>query len=680
MKLAELTEGMNVSLCEEIARFNGWHGQGERLAVLLGSPDAIGKLEGALYELERRTLTLIVQRFGCEPFEWAKLERAGYKLLSGAAMKVGLIRLIRRGIVFAVRRNWGEPDYIVPEEALPLWGRLLLPLDGAALGYVGPDVAADSPYRPAIAAHLLFVLSYLAREDVAVTQKGGMHKRHAGKLAAVVAVRDEELAAAGAGAKPLYGSAAADFLCMTAYKLGLLDKEGERIAVQSGKLDEWLARSESSMNAALYACWKEANRISESAVQHGEALLEQVPEESWVSLGKTAKQLIDAGVVPSDPKGTAEPRLAERLHERATALAAWGWAETGEAADGDKLFRWIRKPGAVQPDSEVLGAAGNAADLSPVSESESTGTRPALFVQPDFELIVLPDCSYPVRWELEMIAERVRHEHVAVYRITRETVLRALEQGRSAEGIALFLQRHAKYGLPENVREAIAQWGERHSQLRLVPAVVLKLRDEAAAKAIYADERLAALLEEQLGPTAWLVRSDKVEELRALLVRSGYSPGGRKPGTEASVKAELPAVEAASPVAVPGDATAMRGGGTAPAKGLIYSKATVQYYDSERKFPLIEDVYPGLQEIPPMWLKDCRTYHVSTRKQMIQKALEWKAGLRLRIAGADRDLIPLRLDGIREDWAVTCFGQAEEVRLLPDQWEEMQLILPGIND
>jgi hypothetical protein len=65
---------------------------------------------------------------------------------------------------------------------------------------------------------------------------------------------------------------------------------------------------------------------------------------------------------------------------------------------------------------------------------------------------------------------------------------------------------------------------------------------------------------------------------------------------------------------------------------------------------------------------------------MIQKALEWKACLKLRRAGTDTLFIPLRLDGIRDDWAVTGVAQAAEVRLTPDQWEEMQLILPGVND
>ncbi|MNI99475.1 hypothetical protein D3C73_1585640 [compost metagenome] len=65
---------------------------------------------------------------------------------------------------------------------------------------------------------------------------------------------------------------------------------------------------------------------------------------------------------------------------------------------------------------------------------------------------------------------------------------------------------------------------------------------------------------------------------------------------------------------------------------------------------------------------------------MILKALEWKACLKLRKSGADTVFIPIRLDGIRDDWAVTGFEQLSEVRISPDQWEEMQLILPGIND
>ncbi|RKN86657.1 helicase-associated domain-containing protein [Paenibacillus ginsengarvi] len=667
MKLAELLEGMPEALRTEIGDKYGWDGRGAELGQRLRSPEEIGKQNASLYDLERSTLTLLLRRFGCAPFDYAKLEKAGQKELSGAAIKVGLIRLSRKGIVFALRRKWGETDYVLPEDTFAIWRALLLPCDEKELLYAGGDAATDSEYRPGMAAYLLFALSYLAKEDVTITQKGGLHKRHAGRLSAIVPIPDSEAAAEANG-----GSAAVSLLLTAAQRLGLLEQKNDRLTVSPGGLNDWFARTEARMNSRLYDEWKRSCGLLEHTwLQHACCLLERLPEESWISIASVCAQLKEVGPLSSGAIVTTgadeSGHQAERLSSTIRSLAAWGWAETGCSPSGERLFRWIRKPG---PFEEDIDCKPDAGAMPPVPAA-------TLFVQPDFELIATPDCKYDVRWELEMIAQRVRHEHIAVYRITRESMLRAFDEGRTAEQTVAFLEKHAKFGVPDHVRTSILQWGDQQSQLQIETKTVLTFRDERTAQNVLRDEHIGQWLGEALGPAVWEVRADKAEELRAYLTRSGYSPGSKKRNSG----------EAASPrTAWSGDegegvsAVKAAGGRATDYKGLIYSKPAVKYYDSERIFSKVEDVYPGLQEIPPMWLKDCRTYHLSTRKEIVQKALEWKALLKLRTSGRDTVLIPVRMDGTRDDWAVTGFEQAAEVRLAPDGWEEMQLILPGIND
>ncbi|MEF3309901.1 helicase-associated domain-containing protein [Paenibacillus sp. GYB004] len=671
MKLAALLESLTGPMREEIRRHNGWEEEAGTLEQLLADERKISELNGSLYDLEIKTLTLVLRTFGYEPFDWPKLEKAGRKAFPGAALKVGLIRLSRRGIVFAIQRKWGEAEHRVAEDTFPLWRRQLLPFDETAVVYAGSDAAPDSDYRPGIPSQLLSVLAYTAKEEVALTQKGTMHKRHAGKLSALTPVKDEEFRDAGTLLRPDpdYGSAAAAYLCAMGQSLGLLEKADGRLAVRNSRLRGWLRQTEAEMHAVLYALWKEMNAPRCCWLQHAVSCIEQMPESVWISVCAVAEQM------PGESEGLTARRLnvdgssrSGLLMDWLSPLIAWGWAESGLTPDGRKLFRWLTNPAGSKTGGGTTAATSSSRD--------EAAAAPCLFIQPDFELIVPPDCPYGVRWELELIADRIRHEHMAVYRMTRETIMRALDQGRTADGTVGFLELHAKYGVPDNVRVAIQQWGEQQSLLRLAPYVVLKCRDEAAARMIGGDERIVPLLGETLGPAAWTVPADKEAELRALLERSGYSPGGKK-GAEGgtTVYLQLPAAD-------DGDLPDSRSGEPAdnPAKGHIYSKATVQYYGKEGKFPLVEDVYPGLQEVPSMWLKDCRAYHASTRKQMILKALEWKACLKLRKSGADTVFIPIRLDGIRDDWAVTGFEQQSEVRISPDQWEEMQLILPGIND
>lgn len=710
MKLTELVANMPEPMLREICRNNGWAEEQRQwhlglpqndleefaakvdftfagyLARMLGSEQNIRLINESLYSLERRVLTMIVRRFGYSTFDWAKLERAGQKELSGAALKVALIRLSGKGILFALRKNWGEAGYVLPEDSFTNWTKMLLSVDESKTFAAQAEGLVDSPYRPAIAAQLLAVLSYIAKEDVTVTQKGGIHKRHASRLAALVPIADGELARKEADPvhiKTGYGSTAADFLCCAAAALGLLNDGSERLNVLPHRLAQWFARSEQEMNTSLYCLWKERSALADVWLQHAVSLLERAAEGSWMPIRRLVEHLAQIGAGENGSMMSRSESCRDDQTDRLLCwigtLAAWGWAETGTAADGERLFRWIRKP--VQDEAEPLFVTGEGS--APLNSEKSDEPHKAadcssFFVQPDFEVIVPPDCPYKVRWELEMIAERIKFEQIAMYRLTRETIVRALDNGRTSDGIKEFLQRQAKRQVPENVMTAIELWGEQHSRLRIESVTVLKFRDEAAAQSVCCDERIATLLAEKLGPTAWSVRADKATELRAMLERSGYSPGGRKDSGAASYpKLDENAVNPANS-ANAGEAAGERS--ATPDKGLIYSKAAVKYYDRECNFPPIEDVYPGLQEIPPMWLKDCRTYHASTRKAMIQKALEWKACLKLRTAEAETLFIPLRLDGIRDDWAVTGFELMKEVRLLPNQWEEMQLILPGIND
>lgn len=682
MKLAELLAAMPEAMREQLAEHNGRTGDTRDLKRLLCAEETIHRWYGAMYELERRVLALIVRRFGQGRFDLAQLEKAGRKETSGAALKVALIRLEQKGVLFALRRKWGEADYLLPEDSFPLWRPLLVPVSASDTVYAGADAVSDSPYRPGMAVHMLAVLAYIAKEEVTITQKGGMHKRHAGRLAALVSVRDEPLRpvegeAAFAFAKADYGSLAVSFLIGAALRLGLLESADGRLAVNPSRLGDWCAMSGNELDDRLYTLWKEATVSPDDVgLQHAICIAEQMPLGSWLPVVDVDRRLKEAGVGAPDARRTAGESGSElpvRLQAWIARLAEWGWGETGTSARGS-AFRWYRRP--FEPSPEVEAAL--PADDFPNAAQQRPAGRAALFVQPDFDLIVPPDCPYMARWELEMIAVRVRHEHMAVYRITRESVMRALNRGRTAEGIIRFLEGSARHGVPDSVRTAIAHWGEQHGQLRVETVTVVRFRDEKTARAVRGDERIASLLAEELGPTVWTVRTDKAAELRAALERAGFSPGG---GGSGGTGEPLPALAEESAQRERSDSRrAGEGCEELPAEGLIYSKAAVQYYGSERIFPLIEDVYPGLQEVPPMWLKDCRTYHVSTRKQIIQKALDWKACLRLRKAGADTLLIPLRLDGIRDDWAVTGFEQMNEVRLAPDEWEEMQLILPGIND
>ena len=52
---------------------------------------------------------------------------------------------------------------------------------------------------------------------------------------------------------------------------------------------------------------------------------------------------------------------------------------------------------------------------------------------------------------LESFAERVSVSHVMVYRLTRDSFLRAMQEGRNADVFIDFLLNNSREPLPENV-------------------------------------------------------------------------------------------------------------------------------------------------------------------------------------------------------------------------------------
>jgi hypothetical protein len=85
-----------------------------------------------------------------------------------------------------------------------------------------------------------------------------------------------------------------------------------------------------------------------------------------------------------------------------------------------------------------------------------------------------------------------------------------------------------------------------------------------------------------------------------------------------------------------------------------------------------------------MWTKQLRTYHHSTRRELIEQALEWQTPVQLRIERELRSFVPEKLEQQESGWAVVGLLRDEPdrqpIRLTPDMWEEMRLVIPGLKD
>lgn len=148
-----------------------------------------------------------------------------------------------------------------------------------------------------------------------------------------------------------------------------------------------------------------------------------------------------------------------------------------------------------------------------------TSEGPRLLVNPDFEILVYPEAPEEWSWKVSQFADRLDSDYVKRYRVTRDSVRRAIVSGRKRDEILEFLG-HNSYGTPPaNVLFSLREWTEGVEFVRKQKVLLLRGQTKTGA------DRLASVLEEseipyeRLNDTMLAVRGARNE--RAVRERQG---------------------------------------------------------------------------------------------------------------------------------------------------------------
>jgi len=149
------------------------------------------------------------------------------------------------------------------------------------------------------------------------------------------------------------------------------------------------------------------------------------------------------------------------------------------------------------------------------------GTPLPLVVNPDFEVLLFPEGNVnEVAHKLGRFASRTKSERVAHYRITRETVERAVVKGMPSDEVLSFLTDHARMPVPQNVAYSIREWAARVRFVTQREGVVLTTTDAPSMDTVLAVEDVQRLLVERICPTAALLRTSITDWDTLKLLRS----------------------------------------------------------------------------------------------------------------------------------------------------------------
>lgn len=147
-------------------------------------------------------------------------------------------------------------------------------------------------------------------------------------------------------------------------------------------------------------------------------------------------------------------------------LAYLGLVERGQSGSRQKVRYCFR-----------LTRLGKAVFGAPeLARTEHEHDPKFLTVQPNFEVLLYLDrADASAVWPLAQMARRVSSASglVQTFALTRESVYQALESGLKVEEIRRFLLEHSKTGLPANVDQSLAEWGQKREALVLRTDVLI---------------------------------------------------------------------------------------------------------------------------------------------------------------------------------------------------------------
>lgn len=156
-----------------------------------------------------------------------------------------------------------------------------------------------------------------------------------------------------------------------------------------------------------------------------------------------------------------------------------------------------------------------------------------MIVQPNYEMIVPRTLHLAVRDDLERFADLAAVDRALTYRISKESIYRAGDDGMSGEAIVAFLRRHSEKPVPQNVEYAIREWGVHYGQVYFMDAFLLVTADAGLAHQIRAHPLLSPYIRGEVAPNALIVERHQCREMIEILKKAGYMPKSQVIGPDA---------------------------------------------------------------------------------------------------------------------------------------------------
>jgi hypothetical protein len=315
-----------------------------------------------------------------------------------------------------------------------------------------------------------------------------------------------------------------------AAEAGLVGSSGD-VVLPTAAADDWVTADPArALVTLLLGWWRLPIVPGFQQDEYGKALPALA---SWYGDGSStrlrAEALVELAGLPGD-RGLVElDSLATVMGFRLPFLA--GGPEGAvqlEATLDEAMLLGLVADGALTPLGRDLLAAVPTADPVAALAAAAAGTLPArtgtATFLPDLTVVVAGAATVELARLLDDVATAESRDTASTWRLTRDSVRRALDAGRTAEGLLAELAGVADKPLPQPLGYLVHDVARRHGEVRvLAVACCLRVADPALGAELVAARALAPLRLRTLADTV-LASSESVDRTVAALRGAGYAP------------------------------------------------------------------------------------------------------------------------------------------------------------
>ncbi len=542
MNLKGVLLQLNSRVVEQLFKGHAWHnGNPEEIAHnFMGE---IPKLWGKLNPDERKVLVYFLFCAPGQSLSYRQIDVVA-KSHSPYAIYRGLTGLRQKGIIYTQRHKWGEMAFFIPEDVACYFRKILW--GSSVLTGVFYPIEIGEKEHPLLCDVLFQILQAYRHQPIPLTKKGELPARIRRFWQEMIPYPEELFVSLNCGK--------VDWFLTFVEEQGLMahfEKDGVKFfGVHEGNVAQLFQGNQGQVQKRLYEGIK---RIYTQGHPFYTVIFEAVEINQWKACWE--KIVHHVGM---EPLGNEWEDFSQQI---VPLLQAFGPFQIEED------IGWIEKAG---------------------------------YVQPTFEVLLLPNAPYEIRWVLGNFARLIQQQELWTYQLEKETIIQV--QGLDREETLLTLLRDIQLGtLPDNVVNQIHKWIEATEEVTVEKVILLRCSSKILA------DRLASAsmngLGQRMNDTLFLVQSSALSILQKELNKMEIQLKENREEERVTLSQKNEQID--------------------------------ELIHVESIYPMLEDVLPEVKELPSLWRKNRQKYHASTLRIFMEKAST--LGLPIHMEARDKE-------------------------------------------